>query len=328
MRADDYKTQLTLFIHDQSQLSSLNKWVSEHVDGVWLQTLDSSLPLNEQIADLRKRIGTSTDDEVDIAVQNYRDALRTSKQDPELWYNQWEVARIEGARLKIRDLEGRQAYDDFFNSTAKMAANWTESQRTLYHNARQDSKETKTLKQLGELFVSEVRRLKREGNLRSRYGTNVFSIQETGADKGNVHGKDCPCGLAKKLHKWPPTKCDAVHVAVLGYSPYGRKPVEKRVDAVKGLLSSPHWQSLFEKIRRGHGEDSSGIKKSKESQKWPAPMNVVLDSTNDPAVIFSTPGVSNHPLSRSTVYDNCGGTHLVNNRSLLEPGTILEAKCT
>ncbi|KAG4427574.1 hypothetical protein IFR05_016944 [Cadophora sp. M221] len=41
--------------------------------------------------------------------------------------------------------------------------------------------------------------------------------------------------------------------------------------------------------------------------------------------IYSLWGSDGHPLSKSTLLDNCGATNLVNDRNLLEPGSFVRS---
>ena len=53
-------------------------------------------------------------------------------------------------------------------------------------------------------------------------------------------------------------------------------------------------------------------------------------------MVFSTLGMAKHPLSESTLLDNCGALHIINSRKRLDPGTftapdnndLVEAKTT
>ena len=42
--------------------------------------------------------------------------------------------------------------------------------------------------------------------------------------------------------------------------------------------------------------------------------------------MYTTLNLSRHPLSLSTLFDNCGAIHLVNDKSLLDPGSFVKAR--
>jgi hypothetical protein len=42
--------------------------------------------------------------------------------------------------------------------------------------------------------------------------------------------------------------------------------------------------------------------------------------------VYTTLNLSRHPLSLSTLFDNCGAIYLVNNKSLLVPGSFVKSK--
>ncbi|KAI0534434.1 hypothetical protein GGR58DRAFT_505327 [Xylaria digitata] len=166
-------------------------------------------------------------------------------------------------------------------------------------------------------------------------------------------GYPCPCRPNKETHRWPPQSCGILQKAVTGSTEHPRVGhlSPDQVKDIKVRYGHTHWSELRNKINSegwSVREDSRGSDRGRYPRargggggsgrgsggsKWPDPNLVftVIDqglltrALPNPGV-YTTLGYGLHPLSQSTVLNNCGALHLVNNRALLEPGSLILAE--
>ncbi len=71
-------------------------------------------------------------------------------------------------------------------------------------------------------------------------------------------------------------------------------------------------------------KSSTSKGKGRIPAKFQAPL--IKWDTDEPGIFANTLDRARHPLSDSTLVDNCGACHLVNSKDLLEPGTFVTAR--
>jgi hypothetical protein len=174
----------------------------------------------------------------------------------------------------------------------------------------------------------------------------------TSGSPGNQSvGNDCPCTDPNaKKHTWAANECWKVEHAVTGKpnekQPAKRQRSPKQLAQIKERLLTSQWKTLRLELEKKHGltissnsgsntssgasGQSIGTPKEGTGKKFPGKITAtVLDPRQflpEPGVgIFATPLHSKHPLSNCTLLDNCGATHLVNDKALLVEGSLVKS---
>ena len=117
------------------------------------------------------------------------------------------------------------------------------------------------------------------------------------------------------------------------------EPTGQESSEIKDRLTAPKWKWIIEKKSWEKHFQTPGTTGSKQmgssygdsaDPKYPGKINAAL---MDPQLIsessggiYATLNFARHPLSDSTLLDNCGAMHLVNSKDLLEPGTFRPAR--
>nr|XP_036577978.1 reverse transcriptase domain protein [Colletotrichum truncatum]XP_036581771.1 reverse transcriptase domain protein [Colletotrichum truncatum]XP_036582657.1 reverse transcriptase domain protein [Colletotrichum truncatum]KAF6785108.1 reverse transcriptase domain protein [Colletotrichum truncatum]KAF6790214.1 reverse transcriptase domain protein [Colletotrichum truncatum]KAF6791448.1 reverse transcriptase domain protein [Colletotrichum truncatum] len=176
--------------------------------------------------------------------------------------------------------------------------------------------------------------------------------------KGKGKSEACPCN---KPHNANPLECTRVEYALTGRIKPSQdklsrdecKEIRKRINqsenydlraelARKGWIwatEPPSFRNPAPPRNRSSGNTGSKAKSQQEenesevtlkrnihavtiSRELLREISDDFDSDYDQPSVFATPLTGPHVLSRSTVLDNCGATHLVNNLDLLESSSI------
>ncbi|KID96231.1 hypothetical protein MAJ_07844, partial [Metarhizium majus ARSEF 297] len=109
-----------------------------------------------------------------------------------------------------------------------------------------------------------------------------------------------------------------------------RPPKEEEDKKTKERYKSKHW----EKLRAQIAKDRWGKSSTTEETKFPAEGSISAAIINPSAIqayeqhvgVYNIISAGKHPLSLSTLLNNCGAMHLVNNVNLLEPGSYKETE--
>jgi hypothetical protein len=135
--------------------------------------------------------------------------------------------------------------------------------------------------------------------------------------------------------------------AITGSSTHSLKhePSEERCTEIRKALLTPKWKDLRAELEKKHGikVQEKAVAGSGGSSKKTGNQSKALDGNFsamvlDPNLILGAPGIgvystldfSRHPLSESTLLDNCGATHVVNDIRLLDKGSFVPERpgCT
>ncbi len=152
-------------------------------------------------------------------------------------------------------------------------------------------------------------------------------------DNKRGRNDDCPC---KYRHPWSPDSCQTLRFALRGETEKRRRPGPERCAAIKAELAQDKYadlrRALVEKgwLREGDlpKKNQPGDKPATGHPRYPGTtVAAILDmritaTSKTPEGVYATSGSMSHPYASSTLLDNCGGTHLVNDRELLEPGSF------
>jgi hypothetical protein len=273
----------------------------------------------------------------------------------ERWYSEWRTA-YENAKLhNIPEIQGPPAVKAFLECVArKMQPKWGADELLAFFKNDELGLPTFTLDQYGILFS---RMAYESSKTKSGTGISVFATlgerrdasPEHQAESGTAEGseskskkghKECPCNpVGKRFHIWKPQDCALVELAITGSTARKIELSEERCAEIRKALLTPKWKDLRAELEKKHGikvqnkavAGSGGSSKKTDSQSKLPESNLtfpVLDPmlfTGAPGLgVYSTLDFSRHPLSESTLLDNCGATHVVNDVQMLDEGTFVK----
>ncbi|KAH8598601.1 hypothetical protein B0O99DRAFT_506280, partial [Bisporella sp. PMI_857] len=331
-----------------NQYQAVWKWVHHTVDKTILHDVTTSLlasstyTLQALVRALQQELAPSEMSTYTTAREEYRAVLKRAKQggvSHATWYAEWNKAYQTAKAYKVSDVEGVMATKDFLEALSyKLAPDWARAELAKLIRASELGETPQSLQEYGRWFSALVH----ENNLR-QVGKNpgIFATlggrsdnQGAGANSGQSSGElnDCPC-REEGGHKWQPQNCGLLEYVLTGKTnAYIRKPVtDSKCEKIKRRLKEKKWKALRSKLReKGWLEENEDAtqKKSSSGGKFPGAVNAaVIDPTlmENIQQVYATLRGTKHPLSKSTLLDNCGAMHLVNAKELLEPGSFKEA---
>jgi hypothetical protein len=317
------------------------------------QTEDDKNPTNRQIIrEIRKRLAPSAQRTKEEARRAYNSVLldaAKANQSPSRWIVRWMEAHNRAVNNKVEEIEGIQGVTSFLRAIgARFAPEW--ANRKLEDLAEIEATGIGKIEPLThyatifQVVVSSHFQAKKGAVIAATLGNKGTNPQVAGNGKNNLPAKqDCPCLNASKRypHRFGPEACHALKYAVTGQEPPSGayKPVKEQCEAIRKRFNSPKWASLKTKLnQKGWIETSTtpGIpfdeskpnsdSKAKGYPKFPFSAAILdanlIEGEEHLHGVYSTVEQDRHPLSMSTLLDNCGALHVVNNESLLVPGTL------
>jgi hypothetical protein len=128
--------------------------------------------------------------------------------------------------------------------------------------------------------------------------------------------------------------------AITGSSTHSLKhePLEERCTEIRKALLTPKWKDLRAELEKKHGikvqekavagNGGSSKKTGNQSKALDGNFNVMVLDLNLilralGIKVYLTLDFSRHPLSESTLLDNCGATHVMNDVCLLDEGSFV-----
>jgi hypothetical protein len=318
--------------------------------------------IQEILRSLKRQYAPSSTTVVSTVRETYKKVLADGAKgavNQERWYSEWRSA-YENAKLhNIPEIQGSPAIKDFLDCVArKMQPKWGADELLAFFKNDELGMPTFTLDQYGILFS---RMAFESSKAKSGTGISVFATlgerrdasPERRADSETTSGseskskkehKECPCNpLGKQYHIWKPEKCARVELAITGSCTRENKPelTEERCAEIKKVLLTPKWKDLRAELEKKHGikvqnkavASSGGSSKKTESQSK-LPEGSLTFPVLDPMLFMGAPGLgvfstldfSRHPLSESTLLDNCGAPHVVNDVRMLDEGTFVKER--
>ncbi|KAJ6437605.1 reverse transcriptase family protein [Purpureocillium lavendulum] len=316
----EYKVQMVTYATHQKAYADLAAWVRSTVDRSYLNNASSKSNLRVIVRELKSSLAPTANEMREEARRNYRNILtQTKRVKVEDWLVAWYKAKLEGERHKIPELEGDSTINDFLTAVAAFDSAWSKQYRSLVaSNRKTQNKDGYTLRQLAELFGEEVRSTRAA----SKQPDGVFAATDNGALTS-----PCPCGLPARMHRYKPTDCAAVHIAINGSykDKYRVKP--GRLKHCKESLKQAKWKNLIDTVKESANCEKASQPADKEDlRKYGNFVGLTLgaetlsDGTTDS--VFAALN-QQHPLYNSTILDGGATTHVVNCEDLL--GDIREA---
>jgi len=274
--------------------------------------------------------------------QEYRAVMEQAKNtnvSKEQWIKDWETAYRKAEALEITEIQGPLATKDWLRTIAvRMAPQW--ANQKLSELVEQETMERPTLgiTDYARIFSAQIHEAKYAIGS-GKQGGVFFTGDRSGAPDRTSQGskKDCPCG---RKHPWEPTNCWILRLVITGslsnapaYAKRTKMPGSETREKIKAQFASSKWSKVRQSCQEkwgaapaAQGQDRSG------APKFPGSINAavinahMMEAITEVAGQFSTTGFTRHPLSDSTLVDNCGAMHLVNRKSLLVEGSFRRAE--
>lgn len=295
--------------------------------------------------------------------REYQEMLNKARRggvNPITWYSEWENAYLRARTYDIPDVSGTLAIEDFLQAvSAKMAPTWG---RTEHAKLLGEDTPSRSLEDYGlwfhRLAESDAQAQKGQGIFATLGGrsddatqskdTTVKSPSKISSPTDGIKAK-CPCQnpnypIREATHRWAPQECFFLEFALTGSSNGARRPGKEQISAIKNRLNQKEWTQLRKDLQEkgwlggdkskstGQKSGTNGTSNSVSQQKFKGDhvSAATIDSTvmsKDHGVsgIYSTMDFSRHPFADSTLLDNCGATHLVNNKALLVQDSFVQS---
>jgi hypothetical protein len=325
----------------------------------------SKLTLQTIIRDLRDQCAPAESSSLSQARKEYRavlDRATTGRANPTTWMKEWRSVYRHGKALRIPELEGSIAIYDFLNAvSAKLAPDWATRALSDLITAEELGQPHQTLDEYGRIFTA----LNHENSLRhGQKGVvpSLFATLGNRSDRPNSSFNErkehsCPCLREGRLHQWKPEQCQRLEYAITGKARLKNNLTSEDCSEIKVRLGAPKWKWLVDHKNwqsyaptrkqgtndkkpkssyqgkdhsKGAGNDSP--KDTVQGDDQPKYPGKIVSTVINPDLIsgrsvgvYSTLNLGKHPLSSSTLFDNCGAVHLVNNKDLIEQGSFRRA---
>lgn len=349
-----------------NRVATIAAWVNNSVDAAQLATIMTRLQserkytLQALVRELRRHFAPSNSSMVTSVRDSYNAALLSAKQNsvaPLEWFRRWNVAYERAKLYNIPETTGTLATKDFLRAVgARIAPEW--SRRSLQELSASETLGLipRTLEDHARILTDLLHEQNMHPNQRppSILATPNLSTPDTSNDKGSQdppsarakhrggttddQGYNCPCkSNHKDKHKWPPEACGKLEYALTGKTRFRtRFPDEKLCNEIKKRLTYKHWRELVPKlVEKGWMKQDSAENTNSGNGYLGSLTAVTIDpnlAEHSKALAGLAPGVysimdfSRHPLADSTVLDNCGAVHLVNDVELLVPGSFVPSQ--
>nr|XP_036580922.1 reverse transcriptase domain protein [Colletotrichum truncatum]KAF6789095.1 reverse transcriptase domain protein [Colletotrichum truncatum] len=342
----------------ERDFDSIQRWVKETVDKDILYAARSEILANNQrslralIQYLRKRYAPSESSSQTTVREEYLLLLEKANTsvNPQTWLRDFHRVLLRALRFRIPESQGTLASKTFLRAVGhRFAPSWATSELTEIVKMERKGDRIPTVSEyrdmLEDLLYEDTLYDKNRG--KSKRGS-----------KGKGKSEACPCN---KPHNANPLECTRVEYALTGRIKPSQdklsrdecKEIRKRINqsenydlraelARKGWIwatEPPSFRNPAPPRNRSSGNTGSKAKSQQEenesevtlkrnihavtiSRELLREISDDFDSDYDQPSVFATPLTGPHVLSRSTVLDNCGATHLVNNLDLLESSSI------
>ncbi|KAG6089102.1 hypothetical protein E4U15_004192 [Claviceps sp. LM218 group G6] len=253
---------------------------------------------------------------------------RWANTSPDKWSEKWNTVYQKAMRLNINEVQGVNAIQDFIQAVgAQFEPTWAEAKKVKLVEYNSDLPDNITLKSVAEEFMryrkaTRVFDQDHGKGIHATLGNQSNKPTHDNASKGTRKNVNCPCGFT---HTWKPQLCRTLLYAITGeLVNKKRTPSKDLCEKIKQRYESPKWEALRTII------NNEGWSKSDAQPKGQFPGRVsaavidpgILEKFVEPQIVYTTTSKHHHLLATSTLFDNCGAMHVVNDSSYFEPGTL------
>ena len=322
-------------------MNAISHWITGSVDQEILRPIKATLMRNNDtgvravLVELLNHMAPGEGTTMATARQVYRDVLseaRKGSTDRQKWYNKWRNALTSAQAYDLPETQqGFLSTLDFIDAVGeKMLPEWSREWKSRVITQQELGQPIEDLDTLGRIFQAQLQFAtidNRKGRSRELVAA---TIGDRGARSASSSSKEynCPCLEKGDKHPHKPADCRRLESAVTGTTEHKLKKeiVEPEKSEIKARLRNQSWKWLVEKKGwQSHLASTSSSAKS-GSSKYPGSVNAALINPDlidiDQGVYSTWDTRRRHPLSQSTLFDNCGAMHLVNDKSRLVEGSF------
>ncbi|KAG6220021.1 hypothetical protein E4U26_006970, partial [Claviceps purpurea] len=253
---------------------------------------------------------------------------RWANTSPDTWMEKWNTVYQKAVRQNINEIKGINAIQDFIQAVGtQFEPTWAEAKKVKLVEYNNHLPDTVTLKSVAEEFM-RYRKATRifdhnhGKGIHATLGNQSSKPNKETATKGTQKSINCPCGF---VHTWNPQLCRTLRYAITGeLINKKRTPTKDLCEKIKQRYESPKWETL-RTIISNEGWDKPD---TKPKEQFPGRVSAAIIDPNmvepyiQPRVVFTTTASHHHMLAKSTLFDNCGAMHVVNDSRLFEDGSI------
>lgn len=305
----------------------LSNWINATVQGDLMATAQMTnmaakrWSLQDTVRALKSRHAPSNTAVINIIRTEYRRALDQASEgrvDIHKWHKEWirvyERARAHG----IAEAQGDLATKDFLKALSqKLAPTWAANELTTLIANEHLGRPTETLDNYNRVFAGIIQEAAQD---KSSKASGIFATigKRSDSPSSSKTRYSCPCKKEQAQgHYWLPEDCSNVEIAITGSTKRRMhyKPAAEYKQAIITRLNKPAWKDLKEKLEKKYNRKIENLESGpeKSSTKYPGSINAAVI---DPMLMMQGPGegiyatldFSRHPLSASTLMDNCGAT--------------------
>jgi hypothetical protein len=356
-RLREYTLKSTEWNNLYTKYTAIWNWINATVKKSLLEPIerelvtDQKISIQELVRRLKANLGISTLAVETNVREEYKNILAQARQgntNPQTWYEDWYKVYLQAKVLDIPEVKGVLATKEFLTAIGvKMAPTWAQTEYTkVLTNDHLNLPQT-SLEDYGRIFSAlaydKTTRKDKSLGIFATLGKTLSGNQHPNTPKEDTErvpnsteeAPNCPCNLSQKRpHKWPPEECRSLQRAL-------DNPDEERSQKVLERLYLKKYQSLLKELQKKKkdipkkptstsGNVTSANKDSKRPSKQlelqtshnAVTLDPILFVPTEHQMVFSTLDFSRHPFSDSTLLDNCGAAHIVNDESLLEKDTF------
>ena len=327
----------------EAQIAKVIKWIERTVEGRLLAAARTQTNMRKEtsvralVIALKRMLAPSTESVESALREEYNRLLSRARHggvNPKKWIDEWIEVYSRATAYGIPEVSGSLAVRNFLNAVrVRIAPDWASSELRNVVRDELNSVRTLTLEQYGRWLMALID--ENNAQVQSR-APSLFATLGSTPDPNDNNKKSsksngrvrhqCPCRPDGK-HPWKPDQCLFIKAAVTGEPNRNARISKEEAEKILERLKEPRWKALRDAIER-----KGWTRQAAEGSGTNFP-GTVSAAVIDPKLmgelgnwgVFSTIDWSRHPYSNSTLVDNCGALHVVNNKDLFEPGTFRKA---
>ncbi|KAG6078719.1 hypothetical protein E4U15_004141 [Claviceps sp. LM218 group G6] len=264
----------------------------------------------------------------EILYVKYLAEAKLANTHPDRWIEKWYAIYQKAVTYDVNEIQGPNAIRDFVQAVgAQFEPIWARGKLGKMVEYNDKLPADFTLKATADEFIRYYKATKM---LEPSVGIAVKGVHATLGTRSDTEkgqktsnkskNNNCPCGFS---HDWKPEECRTLIYAITNKLIKKKKiPTKEICDKIKLRYESQKWEHLRSQIAKDGWKDSDAKKENIPGHISAA----IIDPKDIPHrnSVYATTGPCPHMFAESTLLDNCGAMHVVNDRNKLEKGTFRE----
>ncbi|KAF7543855.1 hypothetical protein G7046_g9919 [Stylonectria norvegica] len=319
----DATHELAVYKELSQKMRSISNYINKTVDsGIYeavvnyIADQDPGFSNKQIVKALQARLAPSMLSTTEEIRRQYRDVLKEAfagRTKPEVWYSKWSKAHTRGQAYNIPEVSGLTATTDFLDAVGNhYASAWAETERNSLLKLSVNGQDNTDVTVYGAWFqqiINIAPKTKRPG---------IFASLGGQREAGNA----CLCG---RSHPWKPESCKHLEYVITGKPNHLIKTVISAAQKaeIKKLYHDPANAKLRALIAAQGWGKPSGNRDVRFDFNATTLNPKLLYNVAQSVGIYASLAQARHPLSESTLFDNCGAVHLVNSIDRLVKGSFI-----